>query len=355
MFLELQKPLLVSFQQYWTQWWAIKQRYFEYTMAKVWKLQHSLFLSQWFPKTQSLEMAFISLHKTGRWTLLWLKGWKLNTISGIPQAFLTLCMAFFCSQKLSRFNPQALANETPHSSLESRHFLHSTTQKPGRLVTSGVAEHNGKGLKALAFTISEIPPPCFWKHVLLRKWLSFVPRAPEIPTSKFSGVLNTMVGNQAEILWILLNQTWQTNLLWPMIPQVPEQRWLAYHYTKLWQMNLLWLNTMAKVWKLQHSLFLRFPTAFPKTHFCLENGFLSFLGLQKPQLVSFWGCWTQWQRFESSSIHHFWDTPQHFLKTHFCLEIGFLLFLELQKSLLVSFQGYWTQWWAIKQRYFEYC
>ena len=28
---------------------------------------------------------------------------------------------------------------------------------------------------------------------LLRKWLSFIPRSPEIPTSRFPGVLNTMV------------------------------------------------------------------------------------------------------------------------------------------------------------------
>ena len=61
-----------------------------------------------------------------------------------------------------------------------------------------------------------------------------------------------------------------------------------------------------------------------------------FLELQKSLLVSFQGCWTQWQRFESSSICHFWDTLQHFLKTHFCWESGFLFFLELQKSLLVS-------------------
>ena len=58
----------------------------------------------------------------------------------------------------------------------------------------------------------------------------------------------------------------------------------------------------------------------------------------------FSGCWTQWQRFESSSTHCFWDTPLHFLKTHFCWENDFLSFLELQKSPLVSFQGSWTQW-----------
>ena len=85
---------------------------------------------------------------------------------------------------------------------------------------------------------------------------------------------------------------------------------------------------------------------FLKTHFCLESWFfLLCLELQIILiLVSFEGCWTQWQRFESSSIHHFWDTYQHFLKTHFCLESGFLSFLELQISLLVSFEGCWTQW-----------
>ena len=101
---------------------------------------------------------------------------------------------------------------------------------------------------------------------------------------------------------------------------------------------------MRKVWKLQHSPFLRYPTAFPQNTFWWESSFLSFLELQKSLLVSFQGCWTQWQRFESSRIHHFWDTPQHFFKTHFCWESGFLSFLEFQKSLLVSFQGCWTQW-----------
>ena len=76
----------------------------------------------------------------------------------------------------------------------------------------------------------------------------------------------------------------------------------------------------------------------------LLSGFLLYTELWKSLLVSFEGCWTQWQRFESSSIHHFWDTYQHFLKTHFCLESGFLSCIELQISLLVSFEGCWTQW-----------
>ena len=38
------------------------------------------------------------------------------------------------------------------------------------------AEHNGKGLKALAFTVSEIPHSIFWKHVLAPEsgFLSFL-------------------------------------------------------------------------------------------------------------------------------------------------------------------------------------
>ena len=63
-------------------------------------------------------------------------------------------------------------------------------------------------------------PTAFLKtHFLLRKWLFFIPRAPEIPTSHFSGVL----------------------------------------------------NTMAKVSKLYHSPFLRYPTAFSQNTFLLRK------------------------------------------------------------------------------------
>ena len=141
------------------------------------------------------------------------------------------------------------------------------------------------------------PTPFSQNTFLLTKWLSFIPRAPEISKSKFSGLL----------------------------------------------------NTMAKVWKLYHSPFLRYPTPLSQNTFLLTKGFLSFLELQKFPLVSFqgcrtqcqrfesstihhfWdtllasfqGCWTQWQRFENSTIHHFWDTPHRFLKTHFCLQRAF--------------------------------
>ena len=90
------------------------------------------------------------------------------------------------------------------------------------------------------------------------------------------------------------------------------------------------------------------PQHFLKTHFCLESGFPSFLELQKSLLESFQGCWTQWHRFESSSIHHFWDTPQHFLKTHFCVESSLLTFLvfyfhhfHLQLSSFCNWPSSW--------------
>ena len=168
--------------------------------------------------------------------------------------------------------------------------------------------------------------------------------------------------------WILLHQTWKTNLPWPMTPQyqsrdylhtttqnvADEPTWSIYPpgtrsemtcipLHKTWQINLLWLNTVAKVWKLYHSQFLRYPTAFSQNTFLLRK-WLSFVP-RAPDISTskFSGMLNTMARFESSSIHHFWDTPQHLLKTHFCLESGFLLFLELQKSLLVSFQGCWTQ------------
>ena len=78
--------------------------------------------------------------------------------------------------------------DPPH--YQSRDDLHTTTQNLADEPT--LAEHNDKGLKALAFTISEIPHSISQNTFLLRKCLSFVPTAPEISTSKFLGVLNTM-------------------------------------------------------------------------------------------------------------------------------------------------------------------
>ena len=46
---------------------------------------------------------------------------------------------------------------------QSRDDLHTTTQNLADEPT--LAEHNGKGLKALTFTISEIPHCIFSKHI----------------------------------------------------------------------------------------------------------------------------------------------------------------------------------------------
>ena len=124
---------------------------------------------------------------------------------------------------------------------------------------------------------------------------------------------------RAEMLWIPVQKfgRWTSFGQWtPLL--VPEQRWLAYHYTQFGR----WTYFDWTQWQRFDSSSIHHVWAqhFLKTNFSLESGILSFLELQKSLPVSCQGCWTQWQRFKSSSIHHFWDTPQHFLKTHFCLE-----------------------------------
>ena len=99
---------------------------------------------------------------------------------------------------------------------------------------------------------------------------------------------------RAEMPWIPVHKTWQMNLFWPMDPPAQEQWWLSYHPC------------------IHH--FSDTPQHFLKTHFSSESGFLLFLELQKSLLESFQGCWAQWQRFETSSIHHFWDTHSIFSK-----------------------------------------
>ena len=82
----------------------------------------------------------------------------------------------------------ALANGPPQ--YQSRYDLHTTTQNLADEPT--LAEHNGKGLKALAFTVSEILHSIFSKHVIALKVAFIVPRALVISTGRFSGMLNTM-------------------------------------------------------------------------------------------------------------------------------------------------------------------
>ena len=144
--------------------------------------------------------------------------------------------------------------------------------------------------------------------------------------------------------WILLHHTWQMNLLWPMTPPVPEQRWLAYHYTKLerWTYFSQWtplchsrddLHTTTQNLRDETTLADGPPSIrakmtciplhktwqrnWPLPMNCLvpEQRWLAY-HYTKLGRWTYFG-WTKWQRFESSSIHHFWHTPQHFLKTCF--------------------------------------
>ena len=158
---------------------------------------------------------------------------------------------------------------------------------------SGAEDGGQSRLKALAFTSFWDSPLAFSQNTyLLRKWLSVVPRELQNPPC-----------TKAEMTWIPLHKTCvdeptlaKGSLPWDQsrddlntsthklgrwtyfgwwTSMVPEERFLEYCYTKLgrwtffgqwppstraemtciqvhkmWQMNLLWLNTMAKVWKI---------------------------------------------------------------------------------------------------------
>ena len=113
-------------------------------------------------------------------------------------------------------------------------------------------------------------PTAFSQNIFLhREWLTFLLAAPEMPISKFSGVL----------------------------------------------------NTMANVWKLWLSLYAEIiHIIFSKHILAWESGFLSFLELQKCLLVSFLReYWAQWQMFESSSIHCMLRYPSAFSQNIFLL------------------------------------
>ena len=178
---------------------------------------------------------------------------------------------------------------------------------------------------------------------LLKKGLPFIPRAPEIPTNKLQGWWTQLQRFESSSI----HHFWDTpqhflsrtcfSLESGFLVFLELQKSLLVSFQGCWtQLQRFESSSMHCLWDTPMH-FLR------RTCFSLESGFLVFLELQKSLLVSFQGCWTQLQRFESSSMHCLCDTPQHFLKTYVCLESGFLLFLELQKSLLVCFQVCWTQ------------
>ena len=124
--------------------------------------------------------------------------------------------------------------------------------------------------------------------------------------------------------WIPVHKTWQMKLLWPMDPPSPSTRaempWIPVHKLGRWTYFGQW-------------------TPLPSTR--VEMPWITVHNTWQMNLLWQWTPPVPEQRWLAycSSIHHFWDTPQYFLKTHFSLENDFLSFLELQKSLPVSFQG----------------
>ena len=187
-----------------------------------------------------------------------------------------------------------------------------------------------------------------------------MPRAPEISTSKFQGCWTQWQRFESASIhhfWDTCQHFLKTYFCLEsgfLLFLVPEQRWLAYHYRKLGRWTYFGWTQWQRFESSSTHHFWDTQQHFLKTHFCIESGFLSCLELQKSLLVSFEGCWTQWQRFESSSIHCFWDTCQHFLKTYFCLESGFLLFLVPEERWLAyhytklgrwTYFGWWTPWY----------
>ena len=206
---------------------------------------------------------------------------------------------------------------------------------------------------------------------------------------------NGTPGTRAEMPCIPAHTTWQMNLLWPMDPPVPEQWCLEYQYTKLgrwtyfgqwppqyksrdalntstqnlageptlanrppstraempwipvhktWQMNLLWSMDPPPLFLVPEQRCHEYSTHNLADEPTLANGppgtraEMPWIPVHKTwQMTLLWPMdlpplpEQRWLAYRSS-IHHFWDTPQHFLKTHFCLESDFLSFLELQKS-----------------------
>ena len=105
--------------------------------------------------------------------------------------------------------------------------MHTTTHNLEDEPT--LAEHNGKGLKALALTISEILHSIFSKHIFDKKvafFHSFYQNRDD---------LHTTAQNLADEPTLADGPPWY------------QSRDALHTTTQIWQMNLLWLNTMAKV------------------------------------------------------------------------------------------------------------
>ena len=141
---------------------------------------------------------------------------------------------------------------------QNRDFLHTSTQK----VADEPTLANGPPVPEQRYheyqytkladepTLANVPPSmrqrCLeyqytksgrWTH--FSQWtLQYQTKMPWLPVHKtwqmnlFWPMNPSPPGTRGEMPWIPVHKTWQMNLLGLMDPPVPEQRWLAYHYTK---------------------------------------------------------------------------------------------------------------------------
>ena len=145
------------------------------------------------PPSKRTEMTCIPLHKTWQMKLLW----PMNP--PVPEQ---RWLAFHYT-KLGRWT--YFGQWTPQ--YQSRDDLHTTTQNLADEPTLANEPHQYQSRDDLHTTTQNLA---------------------DEPT-----LANGPPSTRAEMTCIPLHKTWQMNLLWPMDPPVPEQRWLAYHYTEL--------------------------------------------------------------------------------------------------------------------------
>ena len=118
---------------------------------------------------------------------------------------------------------------------------------------------------------------------------------------------------RAEMTCIPLHKTWQMYLHWPMDPPpVPEQRWLAYHYTKLgrWTYFGQWTpkESSIDVWNSAIPNLADKPTLAKGTPWEIENRCLEYQYTKLGRWTSF-GQWTHTTRAEMSwiPVHKTWQ------------------------------------------------
>ena len=165
-------------------------------------------------------MPWILLHQTWQMNLLWL----MNPLS--TRAEMT-CIPLHKTWQMNLFWPMNLP-PVPEQRWLAYHYT-----KPGRVTYFGqwIPQYQSRDdLHTTTQNLADEPtlvnePPssraemtCIPLHKTWQMNLLW----PMNPTS-----------TRAEMTCIPLHKTWHMNLLWPMDHLVPEQRWLAYHYTKL--------------------------------------------------------------------------------------------------------------------------